>query len=53
MFNPISKVRTSQKRLRDKDVLTPEEFQKLVRLLAVRERAMVLLAGSTGIQSTS
>ena len=50
MFNPISRVRTSQKRLRDKDVLTPEEFQKLVRLLAVRERAMVLLAGSTGIR---
>lgn len=50
MFNPISRVRTSQKRLRDKDVLTPEEFQKLVQLLAVRERAMVLLAGSTGIR---
>jgi len=26
MFNPISRVRTSQKRLRDKDVLEPEEF---------------------------
>lgn len=50
MFNPISRVRTSQKRLRDKDVLTPEEFQKLVQKLAVRERAMVLLAGSTGIR---
>lgn len=48
--NPISKVRTSQKRLRDKDVLTPEEFQRLVQRLAVRERAMVLLAGSTGIR---
>jgi integrase len=50
MFNPISKVRTSQKRLRDKDVLAPEEFQKLVQKLPVRERAMVLLAGSTGIR---
>jgi integrase len=50
MFNPISRVRTSQKRLRDKDVLEPEEFQKLVQKLAVRERAMVLLAGSTGIR---
>lgn len=50
MFNPISRVRTSQKRLREKDVLAPEEFQKLVRKLAVRERAMVLLAGSTGIR---
>jgi integrase len=49
MFNPISKVRTSQKRLQEKDVLAPEEFQKLVQKLAVRERAMVLLAGSTGI----
>jgi hypothetical protein len=26
MFNPISRGRTSQKRLRDKDVLEPEEF---------------------------
>lgn len=50
MFNPINRVRTSQKRLRDKDVLTPEEFQKLVQKLAVRERAMVLLAGSTGMR---
>src|ERR1700749_2360971 len=29
-FNPISRVRTSQKRLRDRDVLAPEEFQELV-----------------------
>ena len=50
MFNPISRVRTSQKRLRDKDVLTPEEFQKLVQQLSVRDRAMVLLAGSTGLR---
>jgi integrase len=49
-FNPISKVRTSSKRLREKDVLTPEEFQALVAQLSVRDRAMVLLAGSTGLR---
>ena len=49
-FNPISRVRTSQRRLRDKDVLTPEEFQKLVQQLSVRDRAMVLLIGSTGLR---
>ena len=49
-FNPISRVRTSQKRLRDKDVLTPDEFQKLVKDLSVRDRAMVLLIGSTGLR---
>ena len=49
-FNPISRVRTSQKRLRDKDVLAPEEFQELVQQLSVRDRAMVLLIGSTGLR---
>ncbi len=49
-FNPISRVRTSQKRLRDKDVLMPEEFQQLVKQLSVRDRAMVLLIGSTGLR---
>src|SRR5271170_5496618 len=49
-FNPISRVRTSQKRLRDKDVLTPDEFQNLVQQLSVRDRAMVLLIGSTGLR---
>ncbi len=49
-FNPISRVRTSQKRLRDKDVLTPDEFQQLVQKLSVRDRAMVLLIGSTGLR---
>lgn len=49
-FNPISKVRASQKRLRDKDVLTPEEFQNLVQQLSARDRAMVLLIGSTGLR---
>jgi integrase len=49
-FNPISRVRTLQKRLRDKDVLTPDEFQQLVQQLSVRDRAMVLLIGSTGLR---
>jgi integrase len=49
-FNPISRVRTSQERLRDKDVLTPDEFQQLVQQLSVRDRAMVLLIGSTGLR---
>ena len=49
-FNPISRVRTSQKRLRDKDVLTPDEFQQLAQQLSVRDRAMVLLIGSTGLR---
>jgi hypothetical protein len=40
-FNPISRVRTSQKHHRDKDVLTPDEFQELVQQLSVRDRAMV------------
>src|SRR5271163_4275994 len=49
-FNPISRVRTSQKRLQDRDVLAPEEFQELVQRLSVRDRAMVLLIGSTGLR---
>jgi integrase len=49
-FNPISRVRTSQKRLRDRDVPAPEEFQELVQQLSVRDRAMVLLIGSTGLR---
>ena len=49
-LNPISKVRTSSKPLREKDVLTPEEFQALLRQLSVRDRAMVLLIGSTGVR---
>jgi integrase len=49
-FNPISKVRTSAKRLREPDVITPAEFQALLRHLELRERAMVMLAGSTGLR---
>ena len=37
-FNPISKVRTSSKPLREKDVLSPEEFQALLGELSVRDR---------------
>ncbi len=49
-FNPIAKVRTSQKPLRQKDVLEPWEFQALLDVLPLRDRAMVLLAGSTGLR---
>jgi integrase len=49
-FNPISKVRCSAKRLREPDVLTPLEFQALLRELPLRERAAVMLAGSTGLR---
>ena len=47
---PISRVRASRKRFRDKDVLTPEEFQSLVEQLSIRDRAIVLLVGSTGLR---
>ncbi|MGA9241912.1 MAG: site-specific integrase [Silvibacterium sp.] len=49
-FNPISKVRCSSKRLREPDVLTPGEFQALLKELELRERVMVMLAGSTGLR---
>jgi len=49
-FNPISKVRTSCRRLREKDVLTAEEFQALLSELSVRDRAMAMLAWSTGLR---
>jgi integrase len=49
-FNPIAKVRCSAKRLREPDVLTPQEFRCLLGELQVRERAMVLLAGATGLR---
>jgi hypothetical protein len=48
--NPISKVRCSAARLRDPDVLTPQEFRSLLPLLPLRERGMVMLAGSTGLR---
>lgn len=48
--NPISKVRTSAKHLRETDILTPEEFAALLPELDLRERTMVILAGSTGLR---
>jgi len=48
--NPITKVRVSAKRLREPDVLTPAEFASLIAMLDLRERAMVMLAGSTGVR---
>ena len=48
--NPIQGVRCSAIRLRDPDVLTPDEFTRLVKELPQRERVMVLLAGTTGLR---
>lgn len=48
--NPIQSVRCSAKRLQDPDILTPEEFNRLVEQLPQRERVMVLLAGTTGLR---
>ena len=48
--NPITKVRTSSKRLREPDVLTPAEFVALVAELPLREKAMVMLVGTTGLR---
>src|SRR5271165_5484231 len=48
--NPITKVRTSAKRLRETDVLTPAEFAALLPELKLRERTMFVLAGSTGLR---
>ena len=48
--NPITKVRTSAKRLREPDVLSPAEIASLLAELNLRERAMVMLAGSTGLR---
>jgi len=50
LTNPITQVRCSAKRLRVPDVLTPVEFRALLARLEQRDRAMVLLAGSTGLR---
>lgn len=50
LVNPITQVRCSAKRLRIPDVLTPGEFYALLNRLEQRDRAMVLLAGSTGLR---
>jgi integrase len=49
-LNPIQGVRCSAKRLKEPDVLTPEEFGRLLPKLPQRERVMVLLAGTTGLR---
>lgn len=48
--NPIKSVRTSSKRLRDPDILEPEEVRALLNELEFRERTMVLVAASTGLR---
>jgi integrase len=48
--NPITKVRASAKRLRETDILTPAEFSALLPELKLREQAMVMIAGSTGLR---
>ena len=48
--NPIKGVRCSALRLREPDILTPDEFQRLVQELPQRECVMVLLAGTTGLR---
>jgi integrase len=48
--NPIEAVRCSAKRLREPDVLTPVEFKRLLDELPLRERVMVMVAGTTGLR---
>jgi integrase len=48
--NPIKGVRCSSKRMRVPEVITPEEFKSLLQELPQRERAMVMLAGTTGLR---
>jgi integrase len=48
--NPITAVRTSSKRMKDPEMLTPAEFQALLQELEQRERVMVLLDGITGLR---
>ena len=48
--NPITLVRHSAKRRRIPEVLTVEEAQRLLSVLAVKERTMVLMALGTGLR---
>jgi integrase len=48
--NPITAVRTSAKRLRTPDILTPEQYRALLDELGQRERVLVLLVGATGLR---
>ena len=48
--NPIRGVCCSSKRLKEPEVLAPDEFRALLAELPHRERVMVLLAGTTGLR---
>ena len=48
--NPITAVRTSAKRLRDPEFLSPKELHALLQALPQQDRAMVLLDASTGLR---
>ncbi len=48
--NPIQSVRCSTQRLREPDILTPAEFAALTAELPLRERVMVMVAGTTGVR---
>jgi len=48
--NPITAARTSAKRLRTPDILTPKELQDLLLELPQQVRVMVLLDASTGLR---
>ncbi len=50
--NPIRLVRQSAKRRKPPGVLTAAEIQKLLQVLAIRERTMVLLAACTGLRQS-
>ena len=50
VINPIQGVRCSSKRLKEPDILAPDEFRALLPELPHRERVMVLLAGTTGLR---
>ena len=50
--NPIRLVRQSAKRRKPPGVLTVEEIQKLLQVLAIRERTVVLLAACTGLRQS-
>jgi len=48
--NPITLVRQSAKRRKIPDVLTAEETQRLLSVLAIKERTLVLMAVGTGLR---
>ena len=48
--NLVKSVRCSAQRMREPDVLTPDEFNRLVEELPARERVMVLLVGTAGLR---